>query len=203
MATTMANSTIETYGAGKRSGIPGKLVAGFISCTAALLFASPVLAGPITSYQMDSLNPRIPGSFTFSVDDMNGDGLATADEIIQFSGFTCGFCSAQGYGPVITTLGSVANDLLFGGSGESVFDLTTLNWTYESTSGVSLLEDFSWSDADGNGSPFRLYTPVNSPVGRVALWQTSEVPEPGTLALMLIGIGALMRQNTCRRPHLS
>lgn len=160
-----------------------RVYAPLIAC----VMSASVDAGQVGHYRMDNLlnmNNNLGEFFTFSVDDKNGDGLATSDEIFNFSGIECPACATI-YGDQltssITTLGRVDKDLLFGGSGEAIFNLTTLDWTYtitganEAPVNRTLNTDFGWSDASGNGTPLRQY----GLGGTVQVWSAIVVSDAG------------------------
>ncbi len=161
----------------------GKLTLALLAVT----IAGNAQAGQVGHYRMDNLTfgaggPDVGEFFTFSVDDKNGDGIASSDEIFDFSGIECNFCADANDGKMkstIVTLGKVGNDVLFGGSGEATFNLTTFNWTYTITGANEppvnrvLAADFGWSDADGNGVPMRLVAPLL----QIDLWSATVVSD--------------------------
>ena len=164
----------------------------------AAVFSSAVHAGSITHYRMDNLlNPTIGDFLTFSVNDRNMDGIASHDEIFNFSGvsLSCNNCGFSRF----TDIGIVDVDLVFGGSGEAFLDLITLNWTYNVINGTdgdrTLPRDFALSvltpNGDRVGTPQRLFN-VGPGGDGAPIWITSRVPEPGVIGLLLLGLGGLL-----------
>lgn len=164
------------------------------------MFSSAAYAGPITHYRMDNLiNPSLGSFLTFSVNDENKDGIASHDEIFDFSGIEILICNGCNF-TRFTHIAEVDLDFVFGGSGEAFFDLRTLNWTYDVINGLgdvvaTLPHDFALSlelpDGRLLGSPQRLFNVGPSGDGG-PIWRTTRVPEPNIVALLLMGLGGLV-----------
>jgi hypothetical protein len=119
------------------------------------------------------------GGFTIVYDDISGDGLFQIEELLSFSGFTVLF---PGFGPV-----EIARpDILF--ATPNILGISTFTgignfWGVE----LSLSElGFPLGEPVGYGPGFWTYSARNV-----------SVPEPGTLALLgigLLGMGAARRR---------
>ena len=165
---------------------------------AGLLISGSAYSGSVTSYRMTEISPDTDHdfTFTFSVNDLNEDGVATSDEIFGFSGIYCAGCTnipdpfkSSSFGPLNSTLGKNDTDLLFGGSGEATLNLTNLAWTYTITGATKtpgltgwgadvaprtlVTAGFTWSDARGNGNPIRVTSLTGAP-----LWQIEAIAAP-------------------------
>ncbi len=173
--------------------------AGNIKSTVYALFlivcvaTNGVQAGQVSHFRMDYVHYGVPGAmdigefFTFSVDDKNGDGIATSDEIFDFSGIACNLCLDIDWGQdngrmssTVTTLGRVETDIVFGGSGEAEFNLTTFDWTYIASGASDPFQNgvhfrsMAWSDSTGTGTPFRQFAPKL----QVYAWSVTVVSDP-------------------------
>ncbi len=199
-------------------GTQQRLTRTFLTLLACSLVTSHAFAGSITHYRMDNVLNRPDQFFTFSVDDVNDDGIGSHDEIRDFSGLLCDVAACPF--PEFTVLGKVDRDFTFGGAGEAFLDLTTLNWTYNiiggtfrfsgptrtevapynatlgADFGMSAEFDFGGGDIALLGSPFRLFVP-----GGPRIWAVTAVPEPGVLTLALLGLCGIALRH--RRPRNS
>ena len=151
-----------------------------------LALVTSMANGAVTHYRMVNQlasENNFGDSFSFSVNDSNGDGIGSFDEIFDFSGHDCPGCAnlAIPYGPTITTLGKATTDVFFGGSCESSLNLTTLDWTNQITDAIrepvsaprnfTLTRDICWSDANGVGSPIHQF---NTTFG-ITVWRVEQL----------------------------